>query len=147
MRWLVLTSLSLLLGSCSSDSFELGDWRDSAGDRPAASIVYSTHGHQHCGTEDVWIIGLGRDRLAGSSAAGEIFLRDPNAALVDHLGPDRRREEPFQWNADLPHDAADTGFRNGDAELWIAADHSAAYVVFEDRTERWPRTTYDHDCD
>jgi hypothetical protein len=147
MRLLALLTLTLLLAACGSGGFALGEWRDADGDRLPETTVYSAHGHEHCGTENVWVIGVGRDRLGGSEPGGELFLRDPDAALVEHLGPYRRPEEPFQPDADVPHDATDTGYRNGDAELWLAANHSAAYLIFEDRTERWPKTTYDHECD
>ncbi len=103
----------------------MGAWTDAEDTRVPDSTVYAFHGFEHCGTEDVWQIGLGRDWLAPErDRGGELFIRG-------------------KGDASLPTDATDTGFRNDDIQLWIAADRSAAYLVFEDRTERWPSTTID----
>jgi hypothetical protein len=47
---------------------------------------------------------------------------------------------PFDPDAKLPADAADTGYRSEAGELWVVPDGDA-YLVAPDRTERWPRST------
>ncbi|MEX1103717.1 MAG: hypothetical protein WED87_05685 [Dehalococcoidia bacterium] len=147
MRVFLVLCAAMLLAGCGSSGFELGTWRSADGDEMPEATIYSKHGYEHCGTEDVWIVAVGRDRASGARIAGEIFIRDPDGDMVALLGPNRPPLEPFQGDASRPDNATDTGFRNGDAELWLAADGSAAFLVFDDRTERWPTTVFDLECD
>jgi hypothetical protein len=50
-------------------------------------------------------------------------------------------------DADLPPDAVDTGLRRSDAELWLAADGDALYVVSDENVEKWPRAIETIGCD
>ena len=62
------------------------------------------------------------------------FVRDPDGHLGDPL-----LASGYADAADLPHDAADTGYRQGDQEVWLAAsDPDAAFVVSHGVVERWP---------
>lgn len=47
----------------------------------------------------------------------------------------------------LPADAVDTGLRRSRAELWLAADGDAIYVVSGDEVQLWPRAITPIGCD
>jgi hypothetical protein len=59
--------------------------------------------------------------------------RDPKGVL-----PSTWFETKYDGGVELPSDAKDTGYRQGDQRLWRAADGSAVFVVSGDRVERWP---------
>ena len=60
------------------------------------------------------------------------FLADP-----DHLGGELTAG--YDPDAALPADAEDTTFHHDAVHLWLARDGTAAYLVFADHVERWPR--------
>ena len=65
------------------------------------------------------------------------YVRDPAGEFLaqDWL------TEPYEGHATLPPDATDTGWTNGNVDLWISPsdlDH-AVYLVRGDVVERWPR--------
>ena len=82
----------------------------------------------HCAWPNVRMIFFG----------GNQYVRDPDRVFDDW---------PFETTLDLdtsvPSDAVDTGYRNGDVELWVSAPDgpTSAYLVGPDTTERWPRPT------
>ena len=86
--------------------------------------------------------GLQRCRLPESwLAAGGAFhperqyVRDPSGGIVTGNG------HPFDATAQLPESARFSGYRRGDAELWVGSDADEfVYLVFDDHAERWPRT-------
>jgi hypothetical protein len=69
---------------------------------------------------------------------GREFVRDPDG----RFGPDRL-VGTFAADVELPADATDTPYRDGERRLWIAADVNAAYVGTVDSLERWPRAVDD----
>jgi hypothetical protein len=129
------------LVACGEDDVT-GEWRDSAG-RTLAS--YS--GPEHCDWESVTFLevafSLARpdDELEPRSQ----YVRDPHGVLEAHV------VAPYDGDAALPADAVATGFRRGEAELWVSpadADgdtYSAVYVV-DGAVERWPRTRDEVAC-
>jgi hypothetical protein len=55
----------------------------------------------------------------------------------------------YDSNAELPDDAVDTGWRDGDRGLWVDASVDQfgplnIYIVSDNGVERWPR--FDGDC-
>jgi hypothetical protein len=39
----------------------------------------------------------------------------------------------------VPVDAVDTGYRDGDRELWVSGDEAFVYIVDGSYVEQWPR--------
>ena len=98
----------------------------------------------------VWVDPTGRTlfafSLAGSCDAPSVtelripedsrrsYFRDPKHLLPFGAG------RTYDGSGRLPADAVDTGYRRGRAQLWMAADHSAVFVVTASgRVERWAR--------
>jgi hypothetical protein len=106
------------------------DWTAPDG-RPATHEEISDiewEADDHCSWPNVRMISFG----------GHQYVRDPDGVF---------RDWPFETtldlDAELPGDAVDTGYRNGDVQLWLSepGDPSAAFLVGPERTERWPRPT------
>jgi hypothetical protein len=79
---------------------------------------------------------LGWPPGAVSESAGGIrqFIRDPAGVIGYGV------RGKLAIAVDLPDDARDTGYRNGELELWLApSDPGAAYLRAGDDVERWPR--------
>jgi len=77
-------------------------------------------------------LGTVRDRLLRWE-----YVRDPADAFLE-LGWVAER---YDGNASLPRDAADTGWTNGNVDLWIRPSEldRAVYLVRGRHVERWPR--------
>jgi hypothetical protein len=61
------------------------------------------------------------------------YIRDPSGYHVTG----------FDANAEVPDSARFSGYRRGDAELWLGRDADEfVYVVYDDHAERWPRSGY-----
>lgn len=65
------------------------------------------------------------------------YVRDPAGAFLSQGWI----EEPFAAGAELPADAASSGWTNGSIELWISPSEveRAIYLVRGETVERWPR--------
>ncbi len=88
-------------------------------------------GPAHCEQDDALILSVSAPR-DGEDAGGS-FVRDPEGAMADYT------DEPFVPDAELPDDAVSTGYENdAGVELWLANDHSTAYLVDGDTVEAWP---------
>jgi hypothetical protein len=70
---------------------------------------------------------------------GREFVRDPEG----RFGPDRLLGT-FAADVEMPADATETPYRDGERRLWIAADENAAYVGAVGSLERWPRAVDDN---
>jgi hypothetical protein len=93
-------------------------------------------GPEHCDWQSATFLHLGWPLGTVSQHIGQVhqFLRDPQgvigATYRDRLG----------LQVALPPDASDTGYRQGDVELWLRdAEPDAAYLRAGDDVERWPR--------
>ncbi|UMG93142.1 hypothetical protein [Nocardioides sp. TF02-7] len=106
-------------------------WTDAAGRIVPTRRLEVFRGAEHCDWQDMTFLSLGRwDDQAPT------FVRDPDP------DPYLRRylAEPYLPHTTLPPDAVDTGFRRGQARLWLAPDRSRAYVgTAPDDVEMWPR--------
>ena len=94
--------------------------------------VTAQPGSGHCGQESVLFLVLDDEQ----------YVFDPGSTIERQL----LVSEP-EKDADLPADAVDTGLRRSDAEMWLAADGDAAYVVAGDNVQKWPRATQRFGCD
>lgn len=100
--------------------------------RGTDQTVTADPGSRQCGTESVLFLALGDEQ----------FVFDPGSTIDRAL----LTSDPEQ-DADLPADAVDTGLRRSDAELWLAADGDAVYVVSQDNVQKWPRAVTPIGCD
>lgn len=92
--------------------------------RPADTReIHSYVGPEHCEWQSMTFLEIG----------GRTYLREPLAELrayVDH---------PYDAHAVLPDDAVATGFSRDGQRLWLAADHTTAYVGSHvSDVEAWP---------
>ena len=116
-------------------------WRDSAGAEVSRDIAQVIKGSAHCGWENVAFVSLGWPiGVPGSDIEHKRhYVRDPN----DAVDPDGiyHFQAAYDGDAELPADAADTGYRYADAELWISPSDvdEAIYFVRPDVIERLPR--------
>lgn len=87
------------------------------------SILTDHRGAAHCDWESATFIRID-DRQ---------YVRDPQGVLgtFGFLST-------YSADAELPGDAAPTGYRHGDREIWSIPDDTAIYVVSPDAAERWP---------
>lgn len=96
----------------------------------------SIAGPDHCDWQSAVIMHLGwpLGTVSRSSAEVRQFIRDPDGVIDPSL---RNR---LAIAIDLAADATDTGYRNGDLELWLSpSTPDAAYLRVGDDVERWPR--------
>jgi len=97
-------------------------------------VLVLSEGPEHCNWETAAV-------LAGSALAqdaGVLYWRDPKGAL-EHA-PELQRE--FRAGAELPADAAWTGWTQRGAELWTAPSDEGRYVylvraAYRSDVERW----------
>ena len=121
---------SLFLAGCGGNDW--GDaWQTAAGEDVEEAIVSTGTG---CPEDDAIFLHLGwplgTPQLLGPARQ---YVRDPSGTIVSGSGP-------FDPTAKLPDSARFSGYRRGDAELWLGSDvDEFVYLVFDDHVERWPR--------
>ncbi len=102
-----------------------------------ANIINAITGPEHCDWQSAAMMHvgwpLGHD--AADISESRQYLRDPEGVFErDSL------MTTFDADIDLPPRAEYTGYRTDFMELWLAEkDDAAAYLVFADHVERWPR--------
>lgn len=105
-------------------TFPVTIWTDRAGNRVSTEEVRSYPGPGHCGWDSaIWL-----------HLEGQLYFRDPNRVMAEWT------TSRFDGDAQLPAAARDTGYRNGDRQLWLVPGGDA-YLVSSQRVERWPRST------
>jgi hypothetical protein len=103
-------------------------WVDRTGKVPPASVLKQTRGLEHCDWESTTLLRYRR----------VWYVRDPDGVL-----PAGGTALSYDPRSDLPPDAVDTGYREGDRELWTSPSvgRDAVYIVTSEGVERWPRFT------
>lgn len=119
-------------------------WLNAEGCPVRLDIIMTRRGPNACGGMRVADVLMGWP--LGSSHQNphpaRIFVRDPHNVLGDV-----RISDAFDGNAEVPDDALDTGYRQGDAELWMRpGDDAFIYLVYGDRVERWPHDATPTGC-
>lgn len=102
------------------------------------NIINAITGPDHCDWESgvMMHVGwpLGRD--AANISESRQYMRDP-----DKVFPQESLMTKFEADVELPKTAKYSGYRTDFMELWLEPhDRAAAYLVFADHVERWPRT-------
>jgi hypothetical protein len=110
----------------------LGLWE--RGDQlPPSSEFRLYEGPLHCEMEDALILNMRWPVGRNGEGAGASFVRDPDGVMAEYT------DEPFAPDTQLPDDAVATGYESdAEAELWLASDLSAAYLVDSGTVEAWP---------
>jgi hypothetical protein len=114
-------------------------WYDPDG-RPVpkeSGVINAITGPDHCDWEDGVMLHLGwpPGHDAADASESKQYFRDP-----ERVFPQGSLVGRFDGDVELPEPAEDTGYRTEFMELWLEPeDHSAAYLVFANHTERWPR--------
>jgi hypothetical protein len=96
----------------------------------------SIAGPDHCQWQSAVMMHLGWPLGTVSQTSAEIrqLIRDPTGVI------DRGLRDKLALAIDLPADAQDTGYRNGELELWLSPSNpDAAYLRVGSDVERWPR--------
>ena len=111
-----------------------------------SGVINAITGPDHCEWQSSVFLHLGwpLGHDAGDSSESRQYLRDPQG-----LFPGEQLESNFDGDVDLPRGAEFTGFQTDFMELWLTPQDGAeaAYLVFADHTERWPRATDPIGCD
>lgn len=157
----LLLSLLFLPGSCARETG--GPYTDSAGEPPRletsfefepypgsqwygpdgdavpkeSGVVNAITGPDHCEWQSGVMMHVGWPLGRDSETASETrqYLRDPEKVF-----PQKSLMTAFDGDAELPKGAEDTGYRTDFMELWIDPERDgAAFLVFADHAERWPR--------
>lgn len=115
---------------------EYREWTTADGCLLRIDVLGDRPGPEHCGFETARVIVTGvpvGERYTDASDDAE-YVRDPEDVFGD---PDTAAA--FDPDAELPAGAEDTGFREGETELWVdPTDESAIYIVTGTTTESWP---------
>jgi hypothetical protein len=112
-------------------------WCDADGNHvPLNRLHLLPEGPNHCGWEPALLLHVGWP--LGSTFDGYTmvqFVRDPAGVLEGWHVP------PFRTVPELPGDATDTGFTNGNIRLFDSPAEAGAaiYAVMGSTIERWPR--------
>lgn len=120
-----------------ADNLDLQVWTDASGRRVATTRLASSPGPEHCSWQDTTFLSIDGGDLNG----GQTYLEHPQ----DSLYPDYLTVA-YTAQADLPDDAQDTGYQYDGRRLWLAPDHSGAFVGTPDSVAIWPRTTQPLGC-
>ncbi len=115
---------------------EYREWTTADGCLIRIDVIADRDGPEQCGFEDARVIITGTpvgSRYTDASDDAE-YIRDP-----DNVFGDADTAAAFDPNAELPAGAEDTGFRQGETQLWVdPSDESAIYLLLEATIERWP---------
>jgi hypothetical protein len=129
-----LALLVLAASGCGGDAHKrlLEGWERGGREVSQSQLQLST-GPSHCEWDDAVVLSL-RWPLEGpdTASAWSSFVRDPDDGLAEYTAAS------FDADAELPDDAVRTGFTNAEVELWLAGDHSTAYLVDGNTVEAWP---------
>ena len=135
---LVAAMVVILGGACADAAAPLvgRQWTSAEGDIVDSEVVNAIRGPDHCGWQSsIWLhLGWPVGRPAENASQMRQYIRDPRDAVGLESGMD--------IDTELPDGATDTGYRNGNVELWLgpAGGDEAIFLVFSDHTERWPRS-------
>ena len=143
-RTVTYAIIAFLFGACSTSS-QLGrSWESANGEAVPASAIFTGAGERHCDQQSATFLGLGRASEIEGIDPGHYaeYVRDPESLFTaEVIGA-------YLIPVDQPIGAADTGYTNGKAELWIDPDDtSAVFMKVDGQFERWPRFNIEMGCD
>ena len=100
-------------------------------------VLMTRQGEDACGGEELADILMGTPLGASTERSkARTFIRDPNGTLTD-----RRTNEAFDADAELPANVKATGFRQNEYELWVRrGNDDFVYLVDEEgNAQAWPQ--------
>lgn len=108
-------------------------WSDAGGCEVRVDVISQIMGPEHCGWESATFVTIGtpigaRHSTPEAPADGaRTYIWDPEGVVADIDGTQRDVSVPVE---ELPGSVADTGFRDGGAELWLdSADPTVLFRV------------------
>ena len=104
-----------------------------------SSIINAITGPDHCDWEAgvMMHVGWPPGHDAADISESRQYFRDPEKVF-----PQDSLMTSYDPEVQLPDGAEYTGYRTDFMELWLdEKDNTAAYLVFADHIERWPRGT------
>ena len=136
---------AVVLGACSNSSL-FGPpqaWPGTAwtryGHQVPYSVVDAAAGPSHCGWESATFLTVGWPLGTSAQHASHArqYIRDATKVV-----PRSHLRSKFAVDVRLPTDARNTGYRDGNVQLYLAPsdEDRAIYVVAAGRIERWPRS-------
>lgn len=102
-----------------------------------SNVINAITGPDHCDWEGAVIMHVGwpPGHDAADASESRQYLRDP-----ERIFPRGSLMTRFDPDVELPERAEYTGYRTDFMELWLdKKNDKAAYVVFADHVELWPR--------
>ena len=102
-----------------------------------STVINAITGPDHCNWEAgvMMHVGWPPGHDAADISESRQYFRDP-----ENVFPQDDFMTSYKGEVQLPERAEYTGFRTHFMELWLdEKDDTAAYLVFADHTERWPR--------
>jgi hypothetical protein len=134
---LAVAVLALFAAGCGGTDWS-AEWTDRRGEEVPDSILVTYRGDEHCDWQSAVFLDVGWPLGTRHTTAADArrYVRDPEGLFPELLLAE------FDGDAELPRDARFTGYRRGDAELWLSPTEAdrALFVVRGDVIERWPRT-------
>ena len=114
-------------------------WYDPNGEdvSEGSNVINAITGPDHCNWESAVMMHVGWPLGHDASDISEArqYLRDPEGLFQNGM-----LMTTFEANVELPKGATYTGYQTEFMQLWLdSKDHTAAYLVFDDHVERWPR--------
>jgi hypothetical protein len=112
-------------------------WTDLSDCLVRIDVLAERVGPEHCNFQDTRVLIMGQPLGARHTSRADTveYVRDPKGSYGKPAFV-----SGFSANATLPSGARDTGFRQGERELWLdPTDDSAVYVKSSAGVERWPR--------
>lgn len=111
----------------------------------STDVINVQTGPDHCGWEDgvllnvAWPLGEEAETVSETRQ----YLHDPEGVFETEW-----MRGDYQGDADVPATAKYTGYRTDFMELWLVPEEDeAAYLVFADHVELWPRAVEPLVCD
>lgn len=104
-------------------------WTDATG-----RAIHEVRGSEHC-WQSLRILHLSEPGEPETARNIRTYVRDPAGEVRDQW------EAAYLGDSMLPVDATFTGYRQGNAELWISADGAAVYMKRGNVVEQWPRVS------
>ncbi|HEV3471603.1 MAG TPA: hypothetical protein VG408_00140 [Actinomycetota bacterium] len=101
------------------------------------NIINAITGPEHCDWQSAVMMHMGwpPGHDAADISESRQYLRDPEGIFEKDM-----LMTSFDANVELPERAEYTGYRTDFMELWFdQEDDDAAYLVFANHVERWPR--------
>lgn len=157
MQWVTrLLAATLLMAGCAPPTTQVSSrefggypgpvWTDESGAQVSPDLIVVVGGPSHCGWESAAFLAVGWPLGTSTTKSGSTtrqYVRDPEGLFSSF--PELQGQ--FVPETSLPEDSEFTGYRTEKMELWLTPSQpDAAYIVFDQAIERWPRAEPELGC-